>query len=85
LWGGTGGSTEEAQFAIGGEVGTALVRFLKTGSTLGAVNFPEVELRLPAVSAADKFKYVRVTNCHQNVPGVLKVREVFFFSFHWLC
>ncbi|KAJ3198695.1 Phosphoglycerate dehydrogenase ser3 [Dinochytrium kinnereticum] len=63
-----GGSTEEAQSAIGVEVGSALLKFLKTGSTLGAVNFPEVDLR----TSSSKKKLVRILNCHQNVPGVLK-------------
>lgn len=40
-----GGSTEEAQCAIGVEVGQALVRYVNEGSTLGAVNVPEVALR----------------------------------------
>jgi D-3-phosphoglycerate dehydrogenase len=40
-----GGSTEEAQSAIGVEVGQALVRYVNEGTTLGAVNLPEVTLR----------------------------------------
>lgn len=40
-----GGSTEEAQSAIGVEVGQALVKYVNEGSTLGAVNLPEVNLR----------------------------------------
>jgi D-3-phosphoglycerate dehydrogenase len=40
-----GGSTEEAQSAIGVEVSTALVRYVNEGTTLGAVNMPEVTLR----------------------------------------
>lgn len=40
-----GGSTEEAQSAIGVEVGQALVRYVNEGTTLGAVNLPEVALR----------------------------------------
>jgi D-3-phosphoglycerate dehydrogenase len=40
-----GGSTEEAQSAIGVEVGQALVRYVNEGTTLGAVNLPEVNLR----------------------------------------
>ncbi|KAJ3332366.1 hypothetical protein HDU76_000467 [Blyttiomyces sp. JEL0837] len=65
-----GGSTEEAQTAIGSEVGLALAKFIATGSTLGAVNFPEVELR--KATAVGGKTFIRVTNCHQNVPGVLK-------------
>lgn len=40
-----GGSTEEAQSAIGIEVGEAIVRYVNEGTTLGAVNMPEVNLR----------------------------------------
>ena len=36
-----GGSTEEAQAAIGREVALALVKYVSTGSTAGAVNFPQ--------------------------------------------
>jgi D-3-phosphoglycerate dehydrogenase len=39
-----GGSTEEAQHSIGLEVAEKLVRFNANGSTLSAVNFPEVAL-----------------------------------------
>jgi len=38
-----GGSTEEAQEAIGREVASALVKFVNTGATTGSVNFPHVE------------------------------------------
>lgn len=40
-----GGSTEEAQKAIGEEVAESLVRFINAGSTVGSVNMPEVALR----------------------------------------
>ncbi|EWG47746.1 D-3-phosphoglycerate dehydrogenase [Fusarium verticillioides 7600] len=40
-----GGSTEEAQRAIGIEVSEALVRYINQGITLGSVNIPEVQLR----------------------------------------
>jgi D-3-phosphoglycerate dehydrogenase len=60
-----GGSTEEAQEAIGREVATSLTRFLKTGSTTGAVNFPQVEL--PPSPGTH-----RLLNVHKNVPGVLR-------------
>lgn len=40
-----GGSTEEAQSAIGVEVAQALTRYVNEGTTLGAVNLPEVNLR----------------------------------------
>jgi D-3-phosphoglycerate dehydrogenase len=39
-----GGSTMEAQEAIGREVATALLKYIDHGTTVGAVNFPQVEL-----------------------------------------
>ncbi|HTS79360.1 MAG TPA: phosphoglycerate dehydrogenase [Myxococcaceae bacterium] len=60
-----GGSTLEAQEAIGREVSVALSRFASTGTTVGSVNFPPVELaRTPGTW--------RLINVHQNVPGVLR-------------
>jgi D-3-phosphoglycerate dehydrogenase / 2-oxoglutarate reductase len=59
-----GGATEEAQEAIGREVATSLVQFLRGGATTGAVNFPPVEL--PVVPGSH-----RILNVHHNVPGVL--------------
>ncbi|KAG1757642.1 hypothetical protein EDB19DRAFT_1891365 [Suillus lakei] len=69
-----GGSTEEAQRMIGEEVALALSRYLNYGSTLGAVNFPEVDLR---AITAEQGNHVRVCHVHSNQPGVLKqVNEV---------
>lgn len=59
-----GGSTEEAQYAIGLEVAESFTRYLKIGSTSGAVNFPQVDL--PVQKGAH-----RILNVHQNKPGVL--------------
>ena len=64
-----GGSTEEAQSAIGIEVGEALVRYVNEGTTLGAVNMPEVALRSLTM---DEPNHVRVIYIHHNIPGVLK-------------
>ena len=64
-----GGSTEEAQTMIGYEVSSALTRYLTYGSTMGAVNFPEVDLR---PISADQTSFVRVCHVHKNEPGVLK-------------
>lgn len=64
-----GGSTEEAQSAIGIEVAEALVRYTNDGVTLGAVNMPEVTLRSLTMDEPD---HVRVIYIHQNVPGVLR-------------
>ncbi|MCI0571206.1 MAG: phosphoglycerate dehydrogenase [Myxococcaceae bacterium] len=60
-----GGSTEEAQAAIGREVATSLLKFAQTGATTGAVNFPQVEL--PLIRNTH-----RILNVHRNVPGVLR-------------
>lgn len=59
------GSTEEAQEAIGVEVAESFIKFIRNGSTRGAVNFPNVDL--PAHENS-----VRLLNVHKNVPGVLK-------------
>lgn len=69
-----GGSTEEAQSAIGLEVGNALVKYVNEGTTIGAVNMPEVSLRSVASEEKD---HVRLVYIHQNVPGVLRqVNEI---------
>ena len=60
-----GGATEEAQAAIGIEVATQLGRFMTAGTTLGAVNFPRLELP-PAPTRH------RLLNVHRNVPGVMR-------------
>lgn len=60
-----GGSTSEAQAAIGREVGSSLIKFVNTGATTGAVNFPNVEL--PPIKGTH-----RILNAHRNVPGVLR-------------
>lgn len=64
-----GGSTEEAQSAIGIEVSTALVRYVNEGTTLGAVNLPEVNLRSLTLEEPN---CMRVVYIHKNVPGVLR-------------
>ncbi|ELR09523.1 D-3-phosphoglycerate dehydrogenase 2 [Pseudogymnoascus destructans] len=64
-----GGSTEEAQRAIGVEVADALVRYVNQGVTLGAVNVPEVNLRSLTL---DEPNHARVIYIHHNVPGVLR-------------
>lgn len=60
-----GGSTEEAQEAIGREVSAALIKFINQGATTGSVNFPQVELPMPKNAH-------RILNVHRNVPGVLR-------------
>lgn len=69
-----GGSTEEAQSAIGVEVAEALVRYVNEGVTVGSVNMPEVSLRSLTMDEPD---HARVIFIHQNVPGVLRrVNEI---------
>ncbi|MGN6227868.1 MAG: phosphoglycerate dehydrogenase [Dyella sp.] len=66
-----GGSTLEAQDNIGIEVAAKLVRYSDNGSTLSAVNFPEVSLPEHPNSR-------RLLHIHQNVPGVLsRINELF--------
>lgn len=60
-----GGSTSEAQTAIGVEVGSAMVQFVSSGASTSAVNFPQ--LTPPVVTPGT----LRVTNVHLNVPGAL--------------
>jgi len=60
-----GGSTAEAQEAIGREVANTLTRYTNTGATAGAVNFPVIDqAKIPGAH--------RVLNVHRNVPGVLR-------------
>lgn len=66
-----GGSTLEAQDNIGAEVAVKMVRYSDNGSTLSAVNFPEVSLPAHPESR-------RLLHIHRNVPGVLsQINEVF--------
>ncbi|VFR44656.1 D-3-phosphoglycerate dehydrogenase [plant metagenome] len=59
-----GGSTQESQENIGREVAEKLVRFFQTGTTKGAVNFPE----LPYQDAGGNRRLLHV---HRNLPGAL--------------
>jgi D-3-phosphoglycerate dehydrogenase / 2-oxoglutarate reductase len=61
-----GGSTAEAQANIGVEVADKLIRYSNNGSTVTAVNFPEVTL--PEHAGTGK---CRLLHIHRNVPGVL--------------
>jgi D-3-phosphoglycerate dehydrogenase len=66
-----GGSTEEAQERIGEEVARKLVEYSDVGSTLGAVNFPEVQL--PKGTSVTRFIQVQ-----RNLPGELsRLNELF--------
>src|SRR5690606_36820393 len=65
-----GGSTLEAQDNIGLEVAAKLVRYSDNGSTLSAVNFPEVTL--PGHEGS-----LRLLHRHRNVPGMQsRVNEI---------
>ena len=64
-----GGSTEEAQSAIGVEVANALVNYVNFGTTSQAVNMPEVTLRSLTMEEPN---HARVIYIHKNVPGVLR-------------
>ncbi|MFI2104717.1 phosphoglycerate dehydrogenase [Isoptericola sp. NPDC019693] len=65
-----GGSTEEAQEAIGEFVSKKLRDFVATGSTTLSVNLPNLQLAHTGVG--------RIMLLHRNVPGVLaRVNQVF--------
>ena len=66
-----GGSTGEAQERIGEEVAKKLAEYSDTGTTLGAVNFPNVQLPARPTGA-------RWTHLHRDAPGMLsRINEVF--------
>ncbi|RUO29106.1 phosphoglycerate dehydrogenase [Aliidiomarina sanyensis] len=66
-----GGSTQEAQENIGIEVAHKLIKYSDNGSTLSAVNFPEVSLPTHAQSS-------RLLHIHRNQPGVLtRINQIF--------
>jgi len=65
-----GGSTEEAQERIGSEVARKLIDYSDSGSTMGAVNFPQVQL--PTRPIGTRFIQVQ-----RNLPGMLgRLNEV---------
>jgi D-3-phosphoglycerate dehydrogenase len=66
-----GGSTEEAQERIGGEVARKLIEFSDVGSTSGAVNFPQVQL--PQRPTGTRFIQV-----HKNLPGEINRLNAIF-------
>ena len=59
-----GGSTKEAQQNIGLEVASKLAKYSDNGSTLSAVNFPEVSL--PEHTGTSRLLHI-----HKNQPGML--------------
>ena len=66
-----GGSTEEAQQNIGIEVAEKLIKYSNNGSTLSAVNFPEVSL--PEHPGKHRLLHI-----HRNQPGVLSAINAIF-------
>ena len=65
-----GGSTEEAQRNIADFVPNKIMEYINAGSTVDAVNFPNI--RLPKQNKAHRFLHI-----HKNVPGVMaKINEV---------
>ena len=60
-----GGSTQEAQEQIGAEVARKFIDYSDIGATMGAVNFPEVQL--PVTQGVTRFIQV-----HRNEPGELQ-------------
>jgi D-3-phosphoglycerate dehydrogenase len=68
-----GGSTEEAQQNIGTEVATKLMKYSNNGSSVGAVNFPEVSL--PEHPGKHRLLHI-----HRNQPGVLSAINGVFSS-----
>jgi D-3-phosphoglycerate dehydrogenase / 2-oxoglutarate reductase len=66
-----GGSTEQAQDRIGREVARKMLDYFGSGSTMGAVNFPQVQLQARTTGA-------RFSHVHRNVPGMLRrLNEIF--------
>lgn len=59
------GSTEEAQQSIGSFVSQRMHRYMATGDTEMAVNFPTI-----MTSAIDSSRF-RIAHIHKNVPGML--------------
>jgi D-3-phosphoglycerate dehydrogenase len=66
-----GGATEEAQFNIGREVAAKLIKYSDNGSTVSAVNFPQVTI-------PDHEDRRRLLHIHKNEPGVMEsINHVF--------
>jgi D-3-phosphoglycerate dehydrogenase len=66
-----GGSTVEAQTNIGREVAEKLVKYSNNGSTIAAVNFPEVSL-------PEHANHQRILHIHRNQPGVMsRINAIF--------
>ncbi len=66
-----GGSTMESQENIGREVAEKLVRYIQSGTTKGAVNFPELPYQEQAGTS-------RILHVHRNEPGALATLNATF-------
>jgi D-3-phosphoglycerate dehydrogenase len=66
-----GGSTAEAQQNIGTEVAEKMIKYSNNGSSLSAVNFPEVSL--PAHPGQHRLLHI-----HRNKPGVMSELNAIF-------
>jgi len=65
-----GGSTEEAQRDIADFVPKKIMDYINSGTTVDAVNFPNIQL--PKQNKAHRFLHI-----HKNVPGIMaKINEV---------
>ena len=66
-----GGSTQEAQENIGNEVAEKLIKYSDNGSTISAVNFPQVSLPSHVGSR-------RILHIHENKQGIMRaINRVF--------
>ncbi|MFN8277046.1 MAG: phosphoglycerate dehydrogenase [Chitinophagales bacterium] len=59
-----GGSTEEAQYNIGLDVTSKLIRYLERGTSTGSHT-------VPPLNVPQQAKTHRILHIHQNIPGVL--------------
>ncbi|MEQ8779830.1 MAG: phosphoglycerate dehydrogenase [Roseibium album] len=66
-----GGSTEEAQARIGEEVSKRLVEYSDVGSTIGSIEFPQVQLP----KGTDATRFIQV---HHNAPGAMRTLNDLF-------
>ena len=70
-----GGSTEEAQAAIGHFVPNKLLEYINNGSTYGSVNLPEQQL--PPLRNSHRLLHI-----HRNVPGMLAQLNGILAKYH---
>lgn len=72
-----GGSTEEAQAAIGVEVASALIKFINVGSSVGAVNFPQARTQRYGMGTCFTTRQqMRQTSCHGSLRTAVLCKAV---------